>query len=59
MKMDKSVNKMAFHVLEKFKLSHFSAELQQKLKFSATIFKVYYIKRENAFENLNHVSFLT
>ena len=45
--------------LKKNKISQFSAELKQTLKFSAKILKVHSTKRENASENLNHISFLT
>ena len=44
--------------LKKIKIPHFFAELKQKLKFSAKILKVHSTKRENTFENLNHISFL-
>ena len=50
-KIHKVVNKIAFQVFKRFKFSQFSAELQQKLKFSATILKVQSTKRENAIEN--------
>ena len=59
MKTHKMFNEMAFQVTEKFEFLQFFVELQQKLKISAKIFKFYSTKRENAFENLNHISFFT
>ena len=59
MKTNKVVNKMAFQVFKKDIYSQFSAKLQQELKFSATILKVHTTEREGAFENLNHITFLT
>ena len=58
MKMHKVDNKIALQVFEKFH-NQFSSDLLQKLKFFETILKVHSTKRENAFENLNHISFLT
>ena len=43
----------------KFLPSQYSVKWQQKLNFSEIIFKVDPTKRENAFEKLNHISFVT
>ena len=42
----------------KFKFYQFSAELQWKLEFSATILKIHFTERVNVLENLNHISIL-
>ena len=56
-KTRKVVNKMAFQMFKSVNFRIFFAKLPLKVKSSATILKVR--KRENLFENLNHIGFAT
>ena len=59
MKSLEVVIKLLFLVFKKYELPQYLVKWQQKLKFFEIILKVHPAKRENTFEKLNHISFIT
>ena len=59
MKTHEQVSKMAFIVFKKCKCPRLFSKMPTKTQFSEIILKIYLTKRENAFEKLNHISFVT
>ena len=59
MKTLEVVIKMAFLVFKKCKFSRIFCKMPAKTEFSEITLKIYLTKRENAFEKLDHISFVS
>ena len=59
MKTHEMVNKMAFLVLMKMYISPIFCRMKSKSIFVKIILKVHPTKGENAFQKLNHITFVT